>query len=79
MLTVYVDDFKLAGPHRRKRRRWKETAGDPDHHERGGACAGGPEPQVRVLGCNHIESEVAVAHGGRRRSGHKCAAPAARA
>ena len=62
-LTIYVDDFKLAGPEKNLTEGWRLIRGDANNGRGKGLIMEDPTPLGHYLGCNHVQGIVALPNG----------------
>jgi hypothetical protein len=62
-LTIYVDDFKLAGPEGNLAEGWRLIRGDADNDGGKGLIMEDPTPLGHYLGCNHVQGKVTLPNG----------------
>ena len=62
-LTIYVDDFKLAGPEGNLAEGWRLIRGDADNDWGKGLIMEDPTPLGHYLGCNHVQGKVTLPNG----------------
>ena len=62
-MTVYVDDFKLAGPKGNLAEGWRLIRGDATPESGKGLIMEDPTPLGQYLGCNHVQSVITLPNG----------------
>ena len=59
-MTIYVDDFKLAGPEGNPAEGWRLIRGDANNEGGTGLIMEDPTPLCHYLGCNHVQGTVTL-------------------
>ena len=62
-LTIYVDDFKLAGPKENLAEGWKLIRGNMTDEGGTGLMMEDPSPLGHYLGCLHVQGKVTLPNG----------------
>ena len=62
-LTIYVDDFKLAGPKKNLAEGWQLIRGNASEEGGKGLRMEDPTPLGHYLGCKHVQGKVTLPNG----------------